>query len=123
MPLLRRSVVNHGIGGRVCGMVAAYCLAFFGGLFDGSGGGDWELSWVWMVVSGLLRVVVACEGESCFGLELEAICVIRLRRLRRVWWVLRVGLVRLCMRSVTYSSTSPVITYLMWDRESDSAFY
>ena len=48
---------------------------FFGGLFDGFRGGDWELSWVWVVVSSLLRVVVACEGGSCFGLELEAICV------------------------------------------------
>ena len=76
------------------------------------GGEDWEFSWVWVVVSGLLRVVVACEGGSCFELELGAICVLRLRQLRRVRWVHRVGFVRLCMRLVTYSSNSLVMTYL-----------
>jgi hypothetical protein len=114
MPWLGRAVVKRGVGGWVCGMVTIYCLAFFGGLFDGSRGGDWELRWVWVVVSSLLRVVVTCESGSCFGLELGAICVLRLRRLRRVQWVLRVGLMRLCMRSVTYSSSSPVMTYLRW---------
>ena len=74
-----------------------------------------------VVGSGLLRVIVACEGGYCFGLDLGVICVLWLRRLRRVRWVLWVGLVRLCMRSVTYSSSSPVITYLRWVRESDSA--
>ena len=44
MPWLGRAVVERGGGGWVCGMVAAYCLAFFGGLFDGFGGGDCELS-------------------------------------------------------------------------------
>ena len=101
-------------------MVAAYCLVFFGGLFDGFRGGNLESSWVWVMVSSLLRMVIACEGESCIGLELGAICVLRLRRLRRLRWLLRVGLVRFCMRLVTYSSSSPVITYLRWDRESDS---
>ncbi len=111
MPWLGRAVVKRGVGGWVCGMVAAFCLAFFGGLFDGSKGGNWELSWVWVAVSSLLRLVVACEGGSCFGLELGAIYVLRFWRLRRVRWVLRVGLVRLCMRLVTYSSSSPVMTY------------
>ncbi len=75
MSWLGRSVVKRGIGEWVCGVVAAYCLAFFGGLCDGARGGGWELSWVWVMVSGLLRVVIACEGGSCFGLELGAICV------------------------------------------------
>ena len=70
-----RFVVKLGIGGWVCGMVAPFCFDFFGGLCVGAWGGGWELSWVWVMVSGLLRVVVACEGGSCFGLELGAICV------------------------------------------------
>jgi hypothetical protein len=36
-------------------------FGFFSGLFGGSGG-DWESSWVCVVVSGLLRMVVVCEG-------------------------------------------------------------
>ena len=43
-------------------------FGFFGGLFAGSRGGGWEFSWVWVVASGILRAVVACEGGSCFGL-------------------------------------------------------
>jgi hypothetical protein len=43
---LGQAVVDRGIGERVCGAVGACCLAFFGGLFGGSGGGDWEFSWV-----------------------------------------------------------------------------
>ena len=74
MPWLGRAVVMRSIGGCMYGMVAAYCLPFFGGLFDGSWGGGWEFSWVWVVTSGLLRVVVACEGGSCFGMG-GAICV------------------------------------------------
>ena len=105
----------------MCGIVGAWCLGFFGGLFGGSGGGDWESSWVWVVVSGLLRVIIACEGEYFCGLVLGVICVLWLRRLCSVRWVLLLGLVRLCMRLVTYSSSPPVITYLRWDRESDSA--
>ena len=73
-----------------------------------------------MVVCGLLWVIVACGGGSCFRLDLGVICVLWLRRFRRVRWVLRVGLVRVCMRLVMYSSSSPVIAYLRWDRESDS---
>jgi hypothetical protein len=72
-------------------------------------------------VSGLLWDVVACEGESFCGLGLGVVCALWLRRLRSVRWVLLVGLVRSCMRLVTYSSSSPVMTYLRWDRESDSA--
>ncbi len=80
MSRLGRAVVKRGIGVWVCELVAAYRLVFFGGLFDGSRGGDWEFSWVWVVVCGLLRVVVACEVGSCIELGLEAICVLRLRR-------------------------------------------
>ncbi len=43
---LGQAVVDRGIGERVCGAVGACCLAFFGGLFGGSRGGDWEFSWV-----------------------------------------------------------------------------
>ena len=75
MSWLGRSGVKRGIGGWVCGMVAAFCFAFFGGLCEGARGGGWELSWVWVMVSCLLRVVVAYEGRSCFGLEFRAICV------------------------------------------------
>ena len=46
MPWLRRAVVKRGIGERVCGIVGVCCLAFFGELFGGSGGRDWESSWV-----------------------------------------------------------------------------
>ena len=74
-----------------------------------------------MVVSSLLRVIVACDGGSCFELVLGVICVLWLRRLRGVRWVLRAGLVRLCMRLVTFSSSSPVITYLRWYSDSNSA--
>ena len=89
-------------------------------MFGGSGG-DWESSWVCVVVGGLLWVVVVCEGESFCGLGLGVVCVLWLRRLRGVRWVLLLEVVRLCTRLVTYSSSSPVITYLRWDRESDSA--
>ena len=68
-----------------------------------------------------MRVIVACKGGSSFGLDLGVLYVLWWRRLRRVRWVLRVGLVRLCMRLVTFSSSSPVITYFRWGRESDSA--
>ena len=37
---LGRAVVERSIGERVCGALGACCLAFFGGLFGGSGGGD-----------------------------------------------------------------------------------
>ena len=110
MSWLSRSVVKLGIGGWVCGMVAPFCFNFFGGMCDGTRGGDWEWSWVWVMASSLLRVVVACEGGPCFGLELGAICVWMFRRLRSVRWVLWVGLVRLCMRLVPYASSFPVIT-------------
>ena len=72
---LGRSDVERGIGGWVCGVVASCCLAFFGGLCDEARGRSWELSWVWVMVSGLLQVVVVCEGESCVGSVLEASCV------------------------------------------------
>ena len=72
---LGRSVVKRGVGGWMCGMMASYCLAFIAGLCDGVGGGYMDLSWVWEMLSGLLRVVVVCEGGSCFGLVLGAICV------------------------------------------------
>jgi len=75
--------------------------------------------WVWVRVCGFLRVVVVCGGEFCFGLVLVS-CVCLLRRGRGIRWVLWMGLVRSCMRLVTYVSSSPVITYLRWDRESDS---
>ena len=76
-----------------------------------------------MRVCGLLREIVVSEGESCLGLVSEDIsCVYLLRRVRGVRWVRWVGLVRLCMRLVTYVSSSPVITYLRWKRESDSAY-
>ena len=39
MPWLGRAVVKHGIGGRVFGIVGVCCLAFFGEMFGGSGGG------------------------------------------------------------------------------------
>jgi hypothetical protein len=76
---LGRSDVDRGIGGLVCEVVTLCCLAFFGGLCVGARGGGWEWSWVWVRVCGLLRVVVVCEGESCFGLVLEACCVCLLR--------------------------------------------
>jgi hypothetical protein len=47
--------------------------------------------------------------------------VLFLRRLRCVRCVFRVRVVRSCIRLVTYSSRSPVIMYVRWDRESDSA--
>ena len=70
-----RSDGERGIGGWVCGVVASYCLAFFGGLCDGARGGGWKLSWMWVMASGLLRVVIVCGGESRVGLVLEASCV------------------------------------------------
>jgi hypothetical protein len=72
-------------------------------------------------VSGLLREFVACRGGSFCALGLGVNCVLWLRQLRCVRCVLRVGLVMSCIRLVTYSSSSPVITYLRWDRVSDSA--
>ena len=74
-----------------------------------------------MRVCGLLREIVVDKGESYLGLVSEVSCVYLLRRVRGVRWVHWVGLVRLCMRLVTYVSSSPVITYLRWERESDSA--
>jgi hypothetical protein len=60
----------------VGGVMGACCLAVFGWLFGGSGGGDWESSWVCVMVSGLLRVIVVCEGESFCGLGLGVIYVL-----------------------------------------------
>ena len=77
---LGRWDVERDIGGWVCGVVELCCLAFYGGLCDGARGGGWELSWVWVMVCGLLRVAVASEGGSCFGLVLEASCVCLLLR-------------------------------------------
>ncbi len=56
--------------------MGACCLAVFGWLFGGSGGGDWESSWVCVMVSGFLRVIVVCEGESFCGLGLGVIYVL-----------------------------------------------
>ena len=75
MSRLGRSIVERGVGGWVCGVVSSYCLVFFAGLCDGARGGGWESSWVWVMLSGLLRVVEVCEGGSCFGLVLVANCV------------------------------------------------
>ncbi len=36
MSWLGRSAVERGMGGWMCGMVAAYCLDFFGGLCEGA---------------------------------------------------------------------------------------
>ena len=102
---LGRSNVDRGIGGWVCGAMASCCLVFFDGLCDGAGG-DWELSWLWVKVCRRLRVVLVCEGGSCFGLVLGASCVCLLRRVRGVRWVVWVESVRLCMKSVTYVFSS-----------------
>jgi len=109
---MERSDVGRGIGGWVCYGVASRCLAFFGGFCVRAEGGSWCWSWSWVRVGGLLRVVFVGEGESCFGLVLEVSCVYLIRLLRGVRWVCWVGLVRLCMRLVTYVSSSQVITYL-----------
>ena len=45
-PWLGRAVVERGIVGLVYGVVGARCLAFFGRMLGGSGGGDWESAWV-----------------------------------------------------------------------------
>ena len=60
--------VGMGVGGRVF-------LVFFGGLFDGRWGGVSRWCCVWVVFSGLLRVLVVCDGRFCFGLGLGAVCV------------------------------------------------
>ena len=101
-------------------MMGAWFLAFFGGLFGGSGG-VWESSLVCVVVRVLLRVDVVSEGEAFCGLGLGIGCVLWLRRLRGVRYALLLEVVRLCIRLVTYSSSFPVITYFRWDRESNFA--
>jgi len=72
-------------------------------------------------VCGLLRVVDVGEGEFCFGSISEVSCVCLLRLLRVIRWVYWAELERLCMRLVTYVSSSPVMRYVRLDRESDSA--
>jgi hypothetical protein len=109
---MERSDVGRVIGGWVCELVTYRWLAFFGGLCVRARGGSWCWSWVWVRVCGLLRVVNGGEGEFCFGSVSEVSYVCLLRLLRVVRWVCWVGLERLCMRLVTYVSSSPVMTYL-----------
>jgi hypothetical protein len=109
---MERSDVGRVIGGWVCGLVTSRCLVFFGGFCVRARGGSWCWSWVLMRVCGLLWVVDVGEGESFFGSVSEVSCVCLLRLLREVRWVCWVGLERLCMRLVTYVSSSPVMTYL-----------
>ena len=97
---LGRPDVERGIGGWMCGVLVSYCLASFGRLCDGARGGRWELSWVWVRVCGLLRVVVVYEGQYCFGLVLEASCECVLLRVRGARLGLWVGLEREWMRLV-----------------------
>ena len=109
---MNRSDFGRVIGGWVCGLVTSCCLAFFGGLCVRARGGSCCWRWVWVRVCGLLRVVDVGEGESCFGSVSEVSSVCFLRLLRVVRWVCWAGLERLCMRLVTYVSSSPAITYL-----------
>jgi hypothetical protein len=109
---MERSGVGRVIGGWVCGLVTSGCLAFFGGLCVRARGGSWCWSWVWVRVCGLLWVVDVGEGGSCFGSVSEVSCVCLLRLFREVWWACWAGLESLCMRLVSYVSSSPVIIYL-----------
>ncbi len=70
----------------------------------------------------LLREGVGVGKGEAFSLLVLGVGCVRL--LRRVWWVLGerwVELVRSCMRLVTYVSSPLEITYLRWDRESNSS--
>ncbi len=60
--------VGVGVGGGMC-------FGFLWWLFDGRWGGVSRWCWMWVVFSGLLRVLVACDGRFCFGLGLGAVCV------------------------------------------------
>ena len=78
--------------------------------------------WVWLLVRvrGLLRVVSESGGGvgGAVWLGFGWVSLLRLARVRG----LCCGVVeRVCTRFFTNVSSSPVMTYLRWDRESDSA--
>ena len=82
----------------------------------------WFRSGVWVRVCVLLREGVGVgRNEVCF---LRVVVIGRVRVLWRVLGVMGVRCVwvaRSRMRQVAYVSSSPVRTYLRWDRKSDSA--
>ena len=112
--------VERVVGVGVFGVVSSLFLAFFGGFCVEMGREEWRWVCLSVVVVVRFRVVgmVGVRVGSDMSLEVGWVCLLRRERVREAGCGV---VVRLCMRSFTNVSSSPVSMYFRWDLDNASA--